>query len=123
LVIYVLSFAVSALILYLISVKETEYPCAAFLISISYLLCPIIWRSFYWGFRPLPLAITFIFLAYYSLRRSNVILYYTILALSLCCKENIAVFTFFLGIFIFLNKDIPQPGDPSPRIEVYSNSL
>jgi uncharacterized membrane protein len=108
LIVYVLSFAASALLLYLISVKETEYPCAAFLLSISYLLCPIVWRSFYWGFRPLPLAITFIFLAYYLLRSNKIILYYTILILSIFCKENVAVFTFFLGIFIYLNKDIPR---------------
>jgi|GEM_PF-6736094 len=108
LIVYVLSFAVSALFLYLISVKETDYPCAGFLLAISYLLCPIVWRSFYWGFRPLSLAIFFIFLAYYLLRSNKFILYYTLLALSLCCKENVAVFAFFLGIFIYLNKDIPR---------------
>ena len=106
LVIYVVFISLSALLLYLISVKETDYPCVSFLLALSYLLCPIIWRSFYWGFRPLPLAIVFIFLAYYLLRSNKSILYYTFLVLSIFCKENVAVFTFFLGIFIFLNKDI-----------------
>ncbi|MEA1926803.1 MAG: DUF2079 domain-containing protein, partial [Candidatus Auribacterota bacterium] len=108
LVIYVVFISASALLLYLISVKETGYPCGSFLLSLSYLLCPIIWRSFYWGFRPLPLAIAFIFLAYYFLKSNKNILYYTFLILSLFCKENVAVFTFFLGIFIFLDKNIPR---------------
>lgn len=108
LVLYVLSFAASAIILYLIALKETEYPCGSFLLAVSYLLCPIIWRSFYWGFRPLPLAISFIFLAYYSLRSNKNILYYTFLLFSLFCKENVAVFAFFLGIFIFYNKNISR---------------
>ena len=106
LVLYVIFISASALLLYLISVKETDYPCAAFLLALSYLLCPIIWRSFYWGFRPLPLAIAFIFLAYFLLKSNKSILYYTFLVLSIFCKENVALFTFFLGVFIFLNNDI-----------------
>jgi uncharacterized membrane protein len=105
-IVYTLSFSTSAVILYLIARRETGENFFAFVLASSYILSPTIWRSFYCGFRPLPLAIPFLLLCYYFIKKHNVKVYFIFLFLALFCKENIAVFTFFLGAYIFVGKNI-----------------
>lgn len=94
-------------ILFIFARRLLQSSLMGLLLSISFLFTPIIWESFRWGFRPLTMSLPFFVMACYALETNRRFIYFLSIILAIGCKESIAVYVIFLGIYACLRKDIP----------------
>lgn len=98
----VLTCGLSAFVLYLIAKKEFTKKYVALLISVTYLLYRPFLNGLMYDFHPEMFFPLFVFLGYYFLAyRKNYALYFLSITLALLIKENMAIYIFFFGLFLF----------------------
>lgn len=98
---------VAGSLLFIFARRLSQSSLIGLLLSLSFLFTPIIWESFRWGFHPLTMSLPFFFMACYALETNRRFIYFMGIILAIGCKESIAVYVLFLGIYACLRKDIP----------------
>ena len=105
-VLQTLGFTLTCLPLYWYSNRVLKNEIASVLFASAFLLYPPIHYMALYEFEYLKFAIPLLTFTFYFLYRGKYILYFIFLLLSLCCREDVSVVTFALGIYIiFVRKE------------------
>jgi len=98
----VFSGGLSAFLLYLIAKNEFDKEYIPTIISVTYLLYRPFLNGLMYDFHYEMFFPLFLFLSYYFVAiKKNYLLYFLFITLALFIKEDIAIFIFFFGVFLF----------------------
>lgn len=108
LVIQVLVISLGAIPIYFISIGRLKNKWLGLSISAVYLLYPLITKSCFSEPRQDYFIMLFLLFAFWSLENQSRWLLLVFISLTLLCKENAFIYTFFLGFYIIFKKNFKR---------------
>lgn len=97
----VLVISLGTIPIYLLSKRILKSSFASLVLSFSYLTFIGIQYALDFEFHPITLSLSFYLFAFYFLFRKRPLPYFIFLFLALICKESVALYVIFLGLFSF----------------------